>query len=246
MGWRDSSASCESQTFHQGSPHSLTSISRGAREKDWGQGQALREPPPTPQIPLSQEAQTSDPFGGAGLDLEFSKFDTGENLVRDLELGGLQRSEPGVACGIRGWEHRPLKPAPSLGWAALKEGGIREGDTEDCEVQRGKQMLSRALPPGGYRCVERAISISSSRSGGCLHRKSPGVLVRSPQIGEMQALDPPTCWVTWYKCPTSQPRFPHLNNEMIVQLSGSHTEIWRFPLSGRMERRGLDLSSPVK
>lgn len=73
MDWPDSSASCEPQT--QGRPHSLTRISHGALGKDWGQGQALSEPPPTPQIPLSHEAQTSDPVGGAGLDLEFLKFD---------------------------------------------------------------------------------------------------------------------------------------------------------------------------
>lgn len=67
--------------------------------------------------------------------------------MRDLELGSLQRSEPGVACGIRGWENGSASPCPSpLGWAAMKEGEIREGDTEDCEVQREKQMLSRVLP----------------------------------------------------------------------------------------------------
>lgn len=62
VDWPGSSAPCEPQT--QGSPHSLAHISHGALEKGWGQGQALSEPLPTPQIPLSHEAQTSDPVGG--------------------------------------------------------------------------------------------------------------------------------------------------------------------------------------
>lgn len=114
----DSSAPCEPQT--QGSPHSFTRISHGALEKDWGQGQALSKSPPTPQIPLSHEAQASDPVGGAGLDVGFLKFDTWEHITRGLELGGLQRSQCGVACGIRGWEHRPIPSSFScLGYNPL-------------------------------------------------------------------------------------------------------------------------------
>lgn len=66
-----------------------------------------------------------------------------------------------------------LPPIP-LGLGCPEEEGRRGGDTGDYEVRRGKQMLSRALPPGGYRWVERAISTSSSCSGGCLHKKSGG------------------------------------------------------------------------
>lgn len=96
---------------------------------------------------------------------------------------------------------------PALGWAAL-----RRKKTEGREEQRGKQTLSRALTPGCYRGVVRAISISSSLLVIVSIRNHLGFLCESHRWGNSSSRPSN---LTLYKCPTALPPFPHLNNEMV-------------------------------